>query len=146
MSVAKNTIILILAGFLFYNTSPLVAQKGSKGFAQIKKLLVQQQQDWNSGNIDAFMNAYWKSEQLQFGGANGITRGWLQTLEGYKKRYPDKATMGQLTFQIKDLTRHSRKVMSLTGSWELDYIHWLQCHHPTGRNRTRTLGGEGRCL
>ncbi|MEZ4988567.1 MAG: hypothetical protein R2795_26690 [Saprospiraceae bacterium] len=27
--------------------------------------------------------------------------------------------MGQLVFEIKDITRHSRKVYSLTGSWEL---------------------------
>ncbi|MEM6377484.1 MAG: hypothetical protein AAF705_04670 [Bacteroidota bacterium] len=27
--------------------------------------------------------------------------------------------MGQLTFEIKDLTKHSKKVVSLTGSWHL---------------------------
>lgn len=95
------------------------AQTQNKQFEKIKTLLSEQQEDWNTGNIDAFMEAYWKSEDLQFGGASGITRGWQQTLEGYKKRYPDKAAMGKLTFEIKDMTQHSRKVVSLTGSWEL---------------------------
>jgi len=62
------------------------------------------------------MKAYWKSEELQFGGANGITKGWQKTLNNYKRGYPNKATMGKLTFQIKDMTWHSRKVVSLTGS------------------------------
>ena len=88
-------------------------------FEQIKKLLFAQQADWNEGNIDQFMEAYRKSDELQFGGASGITRGWQSTLDGYKKRYPDRSAMGQLTFEIKDLTKHSKKVVSLTGSWHL---------------------------
>lgn len=95
------------------------AQEKNDDFFRIKKNLLQQQQDWNNGDIDAFMTAYWKSEDLQFGGASGITKGWQQTLEGYKKRYPDKAAMGKLTFQVKDISRHSKKVISLTGSWDL---------------------------
>ncbi|MEO1260615.1 MAG: DUF4440 domain-containing protein [Bacteroidota bacterium] len=114
----KKSILIFLALFLF--TALLSAQKETKAFQEIKALLYQQQKDWNAGNIDAFMQTYWQSDQLQFGGASGITRGWQGTLDGYKKRYPDKATMGQLTFVIKDMTRHSRKVVSLTGSWELE--------------------------
>lgn len=96
-----------------------VAQPESKDLQQIKNILFQQQEDWNNGDIDAFMQAYWKSEKLQFGGANGLTRGWEQTLANYKIRYPDRAAMGTLQFEIKDITTHSKKVVSLTGSWEL---------------------------
>lgn len=95
------------------------AQKSNKHFDTIKDLLYQQQADWNNADIDAFMEVYWKSDELQFGGSSGITRGWTNTLNNYKKRYPDKAAMGTLTFDIKDMTRHSRKVISLTGSWDL---------------------------
>ena len=99
---------------------PAKGQEESKDYREIEKILFQQETDWNAGDIDAFMNAYWNSEELQFGGANGITKGWQQTLDNYKRRYPDKATMGKLTFQIKDMTRHSKKVISLTGSWQLE--------------------------
>lgn len=116
----RSTTILYIVCLLFCCSATSLAQKGSKDFGQIKKILFQQQQDWNNGNIDAFMEAYWKSEELQFGGAAGITRGWQQTLYGYKSRYPDKVAMGKLTFEVKDMTRHSRKVVSLTGSWELE--------------------------
>jgi len=97
----------------------VLSQDDSADFQQIKRIFYQQEMDWNRGNIDAFMEAYWKSDELQFGGANGITKGWQETLERYKTGYPDRASMGKLSFQIKDMTRHSEEVVSLTGSWEL---------------------------
>ncbi len=100
-------------------TTVVCAQGIDKTKLEIKKLLYQQQNDWNTGDIDAFMEVYWKSDELQFGGATGITKGWQNTLDNYKKRYPDKATMGKLTFDVIDITKHSRKVISLTGSWDL---------------------------
>ena len=106
---------LLLASSIF-----MLAQDGKTDFEQIKKIFYQQEKDWNKGDIDAFMQAYWKSEDLQFGGASGITKGWQQTLESYRKGYPDRASMGTLSFQIVDMTRHSEDVISLTGSWELE--------------------------
>lgn len=88
-------------------------------FQEIRRIFYQQQKDWNRGDINAFMGAYWHSEELQFGGADGITKGWQNTLERYKSGYPDRATMGTLKFRIKDMSRHSAGVVSLTGSWEL---------------------------
>lgn len=113
-------LVFLLLCLVFSISSASQAQTKSKDVVAIEKLLFQQQADWNSGNIDAFMTAYWQDEELQFGGASGITKGWQETLDGYKKRYPDKATMGKLTFKIKDVSRHSKKVISLTGSWELE--------------------------
>jgi lysophospholipase L1-like esterase/ketosteroid isomerase-like protein len=102
-----------------YSHASLFTQDDSADFEQIKRIFYQQEVDWNKGDIDAFMKAYWKSDELQFGGANGITKGWDETLERYKTGYPDRASMGQLSFQIKDMTRHSESVVSLTGSWQL---------------------------
>lgn len=105
------------------NSEKFCFLKGSDDFREILEIFYQQEKDWNAGDIDAFMEAYWKSEDLQFGGANGITKGWKNTLERYKSGYPDKATMGKLNFQIKDMSRHSEEVISLTGSWELVREH-----------------------
>jgi mannan endo-1,4-beta-mannosidase len=116
----KQRSILFLISLLYLCHGNVVAQEDTSDFALIRKIFFQQEQDWNNGDMDGFMEAYWNSEELQFGGANGITRGWDQTLESYRKGYPDKATMGKLTFQIKDMTQHSSDVVSLTGSWELE--------------------------
>lgn len=106
-------------GIVLDNEVSMLAPGDSADFDQIKEIFYQQENDWNKGDIDAFMKAYWNSEELQFGGANGITKGWQQTLEKYKTSYPDIATMGKLSFQIIDMTRHSENVVSLTGSWRL---------------------------
>ncbi|MDA0682557.1 MAG: DUF4440 domain-containing protein, partial [Bacteroidetes bacterium] len=41
----------------------------------IKSILHKQQIAWNSGDIDAFMQGYWNSEDLEFSSENGITKG-----------------------------------------------------------------------
>jgi len=125
MRVIKLQFVLFLPmiSLLFLSHTSLMAQYDSEDFEHIRKIFFQQEADWNRGDIDAFMEAYWDSEELQFGGANGITRGWQQTLESYKKGYPDRASMGRLSFQIKDMTQQSADVVSLTGSWELVREH-----------------------
>lgn len=97
----------------------LTAQE-SKDIAIVKSILFRQQNDWNKGDIDAFMNGYWASDNLKFIGANGITYGYTATLKNYHKRYPDRATMGQLTFGIKSVEKLSRKAIMLVGTWDLD--------------------------
>ena len=100
-------------------SAQVLSKDDSADFDQIRKIFYQQEDDWNKGDIDAFMEAYWNSDELQFGGANGITKGWEETLQRYKTGYPDRASMGKLSFQIKDMSRHSENVVSLTGSWQL---------------------------
>ncbi len=74
------------------------------GFSQIKEtsfiqaILDHQQSAWNKGNIDDFMVGYWENDSLLFMGQNGPTYGYNATLKNYKKNYPDKAHMGQLSF------------------------------------------------
>ena len=94
------------------------AQK-SKNIKAIKAVMKKQSKDWNNGDIDAFMEGYWKSDKLQFIGRRGPSYGWQQTLDNYKKSYPDKAAMGKLSFEITNIDRRSRKVYSMIGSWKL---------------------------
>ncbi len=105
---------------LTFTTSfmPVHAQS-DKAINEVKALLHQQSEDWNKGNLEAFMQGYWKSDKLQFIGSRGVTYGWQQTLDNYKKGYPDKATMGQLSFDLIDVTRQSRNVVSVTGKFML---------------------------
>ncbi len=63
---------------------------------KILEILKNQTECWNKGDIDCFMQSYWKSEKMMFIGKNGITYGWDQTLNNYKTRYPDRQTMGIL--------------------------------------------------
>ncbi|MGN6178967.1 MAG: YybH family protein [Mucilaginibacter sp.] len=86
----------------------------------ILKLMNDQQTAWNKGDIDAFMQGYWKSDSLVFVGKNAPLYGWKNTIDRYKKAYPDKDAMGRLTFGIikLDILDHNNAFM--LGSWHLD--------------------------
>jgi hypothetical protein len=78
-----------------------------------------QEQSWNEGNIKAFMEYYWKNDSLKFIGSKGITYGWQKTLDNYLKSYPNKETMGILTFDIKEATQLSKRSIYIIGQWSL---------------------------
>jgi ketosteroid isomerase-like protein len=72
--------------------------------SQIRAVLETQTAAWSRGDIDTFMTGYWKSEQTEFLGANGIARGWQALLDRYRHAYPDRKSMGTLSFS--DLEVH----------------------------------------
>ncbi|MEL6865957.1 MAG: nuclear transport factor 2 family protein [Bacteroidota bacterium] len=98
----------------------LMAQKEQDNIEEVRQALERQAERWNAGDIEGFMEDYWKSDRLQFIGQDGITYGWKATLERYQKSYPDKATMGKLSFDILDITQRGRKVISLAGTFLLE--------------------------
>ena len=59
---------------------------------------------WSQNDLEGFMQGYWKSDSLKFYGANGLTKGWQQILDNYKKGYPTKEHSGTLTFKINDIS------------------------------------------
>ena len=62
------------------------------------------------------MQGYWKSDSLLFVGRSGPDYGWQKTLEGLQKRYPDKAAMGYLTFDIKKIKMIDKKHAYVLGA------------------------------
>lgn len=62
---------------------------------------------------------YLKSDSLLFVDKNGPTYGWQKNLEMYQKFYPDKAAMGYLTFDIKQIKMIDKKHALVLGSWHL---------------------------
>ena len=86
----------------------------------IKKILTEQQNCWNKGDIEGFMQGYWNSEELIFTSlSHKPAYGWENTLERYKSSYPTKESMGLLKFQILELQLNSEKTAALKGKWEV---------------------------
>lgn len=106
---------VILSSFLC-----LSANAQNKELKKVEQILLRQAKDWNTGKIENFMNGYWESDQLQFIGSRGVTKGWQKTLDNYKKSYPDKATMGQLSFNILSSEKIGRKAIMMVGKFTLD--------------------------
>ena len=65
------------------------------------------------------MNVYWKSEDLTFSSSGKTTRGWTATLDGYKSRYPDRQTMGKLSFSMLEFERLDKNAIQVLGTWKL---------------------------
>ena len=84
----------------------------------IRAVMNKQADDWNRGDIPAFMEGYWKSDKLVFVGSE-VTKGWQPTLDRYKRSYPDKAAMGTLTFSDLEITVLSNDSALVLGSWSL---------------------------
>lgn len=93
------------------------AQTGDE--AAIRTLLQTQTESWNRGDVDGFMQTYWKSDSLMFIGKSGVVWGWQQTRDNYKKSYPDKAAMGTLSFDIIQVKKLSADYYHVTGRWML---------------------------
>ncbi len=93
-------------------------QPSAADIADIRSVLGRQVNAWNEGNIDGFMEGYWKSDSLLFIGSK-ITYGWDSTLVRYKKSYPDKAAMGQLRFDIMRVDFVSKDSYLVTGRYTL---------------------------
>ncbi|MFM2326864.1 MAG: hypothetical protein RIR31_1066 [Bacteroidota bacterium] len=109
--------IFYLLLLLITISSTLSAQ--SKDELTIRKALNEQLTAWNAGDVNRFMLTYWTSDSLMFIGKNDITYGWQNTLESYKKGYPDTAAMGKLDFDILHVKRLSVLYFFVVGKWHL---------------------------
>ena len=104
--------------FLFFLAAS-VACAQSKNEKKIREQLNAQTDSWNRGDLESFMETYWKNDSLLFIGKSGVNRGWQTTLNNYKKGYPDTAAMGKLSFDIILVKKLSSKYYYVVGKWML---------------------------
>lgn len=107
---------------LFFTLLLFISVNGfsqSKPETAIRRMLDEQTQAWNRGDLEAFMQGYWENDSLMFIGKGGVTYGWANTLNDYKKGYPDTAAMGRLSFHIISVKKLSKKYYHVTGKWHL---------------------------
>lgn len=112
----KKTLFLFIAFSIFYATA---CYSQSKDELAIRDILDGQVSAWNKGDLQSFMQGYWQNDSLKFIGKSGITYGWKQTLENYKKNYPDASAMGKLAFDLLEVKRLSELYFFVVGKWHL---------------------------
>lgn len=111
-----NRFIFILPVLFFTFCSTPVEQD----VLEIRTVMESQVEAWNNGNAEAFMEGYWKNDDLAFTGGKGITYGWQAALDRYLTSYPDKEAMGELTFTDLQVRRTSASTAFTTGQWTLN--------------------------
>jgi ketosteroid isomerase-like protein len=102
-----------------YCHTPLRTSEAENPESQIRTVLNAQVAAWNRGDIPEYMNGYWKSDKLVFVGSSGVTRGWQATLDRYIKHYPDRKTMGRLTFSDLEIIVLNPDAAFVLGKWHL---------------------------
>ncbi|WP_299434944.1 nuclear transport factor 2 family protein [uncultured Aquimarina sp.] len=78
-----------------------------------------QEKAWSNNDLEGFMKGYWKSDSLKFYGSKGLTLGWQQTLDNYKKGYPTKDHSGTLNFKINDISKIEENSYWVMGEYHL---------------------------
>ncbi len=85
----------------------------------IRQKLQNQSVCWNKGDLECFMADYWKNDQLLFVGSSGVTYGWDNALNNYRKNYPTRKEMGELKLEVVELKRLDKKHYFMVGKWYL---------------------------
>ena len=107
----------VLVAFLCLYSIQITAQNSDE--KAIMNLLSSQAEQWNKGNLDEFMKGYWNNDSLMFIGKNGVTYGYINTLNNYKKNYSSPEQMGKLFFEFIKVKKISTEYYWVLGKFFL---------------------------
>lgn len=123
---------------------------GERTREEIQTVLTRQADAWNRGDVEGYMEGYWRSPALTFSSRGKVTRGFEPTTEYFRKSYPDKAAMGKLTFSDLEIMQLCPHVALVLGRWTLEGVkpasgafsltmqhidgQWLIIHDHTSRD------------
>lgn len=88
--------------------------------AAIRVVLDAQTVAWNKGNLEEFMQGYWRSPKLTFYSSGGKRAGYDAVLERYRKTYQAEGKeMGKLAFGDLVIELLGKKAAFVRGRYEL---------------------------
>ena len=94
-------------------------EQAPNSVAEIQSVLTAQQDAWNRGDIDAFMNGYARSASTVFVSEDEVRRGWETVRDRYRVKYSDRTKMGTLSFSEIEVTMLSPDAAVVLGRWRL---------------------------
>ena len=86
---------------------------------EIRSVLQAQQDAWNRGDIDGFMNGYARLPSTVFISEDTVRRGWETVRDRYREKYSNRSKMGTLTFSDLEITPLSSDAAVPSGRWNL---------------------------
>ncbi|MDX1548711.1 MAG: SgcJ/EcaC family oxidoreductase [Rhodothermales bacterium] len=90
--------------------------------AAVRAVLDRQVAAWNAGDVEGFMDGYARSDSLRFASGGSVQTGWQTTLDRYRRSYPDRAAMGTLSFDLREIRVLSPRYALVFGAWRLDRV------------------------
>ena len=107
-----SCIFMAIAGFA-------APEQTANALTQIRSVLQAQQEAWNRGDIDGFMNGYARSASTVFISEDMLRRGWQTVRDRYKQKYSNRAKMGTLAFSDLEIAPLSSDSAVASGRWRL---------------------------
>ena len=104
---------------VFPSTAATTEQRSDQFVVELRAVIHAQQEAWNRGDIDGFMNGYARSKSTIFVSEDTVIRGWQTLRDRYKKKYSDRAKMGTLKFSDLEITPLGTDSAVALGRWKL---------------------------
>ena len=120
MSLQTRLTLPIIGNILMVALVCAESEQPPNSVAEIQSVLSAQQDAWNRGDIDAFMNGYAQSASTVFVSEDEVRRGWETVRDRYRIRYSDRAKMGTLSFSNIEVTMLSPDAAVVLGLWRLE--------------------------
>src|SRR5215471_2638731 len=106
--------------FVVFAAISAAAQKPGSDQSAVHAVLMSQVDAWNRGDLEGYMDGYWKSPELVFFSNATETRGWQPTLDRYRKRYQGEGKqMGKLDFPSLEIVMLGPTSAMARGKWHL---------------------------
>lgn len=116
----RLTRLVALSLFAILLVQPVAAQKSpSTDEAGIRAVLSKQATDWNHGDLDAFASGYKNSPDILFIGST-VRRGYDGMIASYRKNYPNKSAMGELSFTNVEVHPLDAHFATVIGNFHLE--------------------------
>ena len=111
---------LLIAWSLMSLADPAAGAGGNADERAVRQVLDRQTEAWNRGDLEGYMQGYWKSPALTFYSGGTITIGWEPTLARYRKRYQSEGKeMGKLDFPEETIELLGPDAAVSRGRWHL---------------------------
>ncbi len=98
-----------------------VERRHAEVTAAVKETLATQVGAWNGGDLDAFAAVY--AADATFVSPTGLTQGRDALVAHYRQRYPDRAAMGTLAFDVDEVRLQEGDEVSLFGDTVPSRVH-----------------------
>ena len=119
MSLQTRLTLPVICYILIAVLACAAPEQTSTSAAEIQSVLTAQQDAWNRGDIDAFMNGYARSASTVFVSQDEVSRGWETVRDRYRVKYSDRTKMGTLSFSEIEVTMLSPDAAVVLGRWRL---------------------------
>ena len=120
MTIWQRRLRLCVLAVVPFLAAPILARSETGAEEAVRAVLERQVGDWNRGDLDAFLNGYWKSPKLVFQSGGQRYDGWEAMRKRYHDRYQaERQTMGRLEFSSLDVESLGPEAVLARGRWRL---------------------------